>query len=360
MISAETRVRELIAFAQRELPAMRLADGMYCVEITAGEMRPRGRSVRYSAIVALGLLQAQAAGYPVGDDLDGLIDMIIAHAASPALTPGDLGLLLWLNCRARRDRAPELIAHLDRRLRDRGGLAARDGMELAWIAIGACECVHDGIADAAEPVLRLARAELRARSGSPSGLLLHRRVGRRRRFPNFATQIYGTLALTILGRRCDEEALMMAQRVADAVLEHQRQDGGWPWLFDADRGQVIEPYEIYSVHQDAMAPMGLLDLYEATTERRYREAAIRGLNWVYGANELRTPMLDLARGMLYRSIRRKRPADRVMLLLNSALAYTRRQLDATRVIPLEINATDRPYHLGWVLEAWCGREHLAT
>jgi len=22
----------------------------------------------------------------------------------------------------------------------------------------------------------------------------------------------------------------------------------------------------------------------------------------------------------------------------------------------EINPTDRPYHFGWVLEAWCGRE----
>jgi len=25
-------------------------------------------------------------------------------------------------------------------------------------------------------------------------------------------------------------------------------------------------------------------------------------------------------------------------------------------IAIEVNPTDRPYHLGWVLEAWAGRE----
>ena len=24
----------------------------------------------------------------------------------------------------------------------------------------------------------------------------------------------------------------------------------------------------------------------------------------------------------------------------------------------ELNPTDRPYHFGWVLEAWCGREDV--
>jgi hypothetical protein len=27
---------------------------------------------------------------------------------------------------------------------------------------------------------------------------------------------------------------------------------------------------------------------------------------------------------------------------------------------LEVNRTDRPYHLGWVLEAWIGKEDTAA
>ena len=353
-------VQELIAFAHRELPAMRHADGIYCREVDARDRRPRGRSVRYTIMVALGLLRARASGYAVGEDLDELIDLTLTQAESPELTPGDLGLMLWLNCRAQRDRAPELMAGLDRHLGDRRRLAAREGMEVAWIIIGASECVWTGLAPDAERLLHAARIELCARSVTPSGLLLHRGMRFRRRFPNFATQIYGTLALSMLGRHGDAEALAAARRVADALLQNQRQDGAWPWLFDTDRGKVVEPYEIYSVHQDAMAPMGLLELYEATRDERYREAAVRGLKWVYGDNEFNTPMLDRQQHMVYRSIRRKPPSDRVMLYLNTALAHIHRQLTTSRLIALEINTTDRPYHLGWVLEAWCGRERLAT
>jgi hypothetical protein len=88
-------------------------------------------------------------------------------------------------------------------------------------------------------------------------------AGWRRRFPNFATQIYSVLALAVVARHgLDDRALPAAIVTADRLLEMQLPDGGWPWLFDAERGAVVEHYEIYSVHHDAMAPMARLELWE--------------------------------------------------------------------------------------------------
>ena len=140
----------------------------------------------------------------------------------------------------------------------------------------------------------------------------------------------------------------------------QRDDGGWPWLFDADRGRTVEPYQIYSVHQDAMAPMGLFECYEASDDERYRMAAVRGVDWIYGKNVLGQPMLDHNRQLIYRSIARRPPWNRAMLYLNSAAAYANASFGADWRHGLELRRSDRPYHLGWILEAWCGREQLVA
>ena len=192
---------------------------------------------------------------------------------------------------------------------------------------------------------------------APSGLLYHFSTGRRRRFPNFATQIYGILALaTVAKLGLDDRALEAATRAGDRVLSLQRPDGGWPWIYDADTGRVVEPYEIYAVHQHAMAPMGLLELAEATGSDAYAAAAARGLAWIHGRNELGLDFVDRPRSVIWRSIRRRRPWSRVALYANTAsTAAVRRPLFADGRL-LELNATCRPYELGWLLEAWCGRE----
>ncbi len=359
-VKTESQIRDLVQFALRELPRMRRTDGAYCVEIRADELRPRGRSIRYSVIVGLGMLRARAAGYEVGTDVEALVESLLDFSSDPFLTPGDLGLLLWLERRAARDRANDVAVALEQRLTDLGGLGSREIMEVAWIALAASECVATDVDGPADRLLRSARTQLCSRNRSSSGLLLHREAGWRRRFPNFATQIYGLLAVSRIARMGDQGALAVAQDVGDALLRLQRADGGWPWMFDAVTGRVVEPYPVYSVHQDAMAPIGLFELYEVSGDDRYRAAAVRGLEWIYGRNDLGIPMLDPERHMLYRSIKRRAPWDRVALYANTISACSRASPKATWITPLEINRSDRPYHLGWVLEAWCGRERLGS
>jgi hypothetical protein len=359
---AAAGVEELISFALAALEPMQLPGGAVCHEMVAGDPAPHGVSLRYTAMTYIGLLRAEGAGYEHRLDRDGMAAALHAGAGSADLEPGDYGLYLWADALTGRERGDDLLARLEAALAARGGLLPREGMELAWIVQGLALQVEAKAGERAARLLAQALDHLLARREPASGLFLHYGTGPRRRFPNFATQIYSVLALATVARTDRERGAVAAAagaRAADRLIELQVGDGGWPWLFDARRGTVVERYEVYSVHQDAMAPMGLLALTEATGERAYADAAVRGLAWVHGRNELGVPMLDREAGMLYRSIRRRRPLDRLAIYANTAGSLLGGVRPARPGGPLEVNRTDRPYHLGWILEAWCGRESFA-
>jgi hypothetical protein len=245
-------------------------------------------------------------------------------------------------------------------LRQEGGLVAREGMELAWIVIGLALQREAGLPGQDPALFAEAYEHLLARQ-EPSGLFGHYGGGPRRRFPNFATEIYSVLALATVARVDSMrrgEAIARAARASERLIELQLADGGWPWLFDARRGTVVERYEVYAVHQDAMAPMALLELTQVSGDPGFADAAVRGLGWLRGGNELGVDMLDEDEGLLYRSIRRRRPVDRLAIYGGTAASLVA-GVTVPRGGPLEVYRTDRPYHLGWVLEAWCGREQMA-
>jgi hypothetical protein len=349
----ELDVRRLIELALAGLGRMRLDDGTFCLERTAGDSRPVGRSLRYSLMCLIGLMAAARAGHD--HDLAGpeLRDALRAAEDSPELKAGDLGLYLWAdallddgaNCGRLRD-------NLVRRLETSGGLAAREGLELAWIVHGL------GLSAGADDSLFRQALDTLLGNQRPSGLFTHYGDGRRRsRFPNFATEIYSVLALaTVAKLGLDDRAAAAARRAADRLLLLQLPDGGWPWLYDAATGRVVEPYEIYSVHQHAMGPMGMLALAEATADSRYVDATAHGLQWIYGRNELGRSMIDEQRLVIYRSIRRKGASARIVSATNVATATATRHAWVPKAGPVQLNDTCRPYELGWLLEAWCGRE----
>ena len=229
------------------------------------------------------------------------------------------------------------------------------GMEIAWIATGLAHQLGKGMDDDGT-LDRVLRAMVRRQA--PSGLFRHDGLSKARsRFPNFATQIYAVHALaTVAHFDLDENAQDLAESAAGCLLRLQLSGGGWPWLFDTIRGTVVERYEVYSVHQDAMAPMALLELSDVTGDARYREAAIAGLPWSRGHNELSVDLLDADHHFAHRSIRRRYPWNRVTLATNVAgsVAIGRPLRAASGSV--ELNRTCRPYHLGWMLEAWAGRE----
>lgn len=349
--TATSQIERLVEPALAALPPMLLPSDLFCFEVVEGDPTPRGDSVRYTMMVLLGLLRARQAGLSVPIEPDPLRDAVDASLGRPEITPGDLGVRLWVESRADSGATERLVNALEDSLRAHGGLAVREGQELAWIVIGLALAASED--ERGRTLLARALDQLIDANQAPSGLFRHFGVpGFRRRFPNFATEIYSVLALSVVARReLDDRALPAARRAADRLLELQLPDGGWPWLFDAERGAVVERYEVYSVHQEGMAPMGLLALSDVAGDERYASAARRGVPWLFGANDLGEDMVPLDRGMTYRSIRRRRPLDRLWLYANTALA----RLDRTRGGGgriLEVNRTCRPYELGWLIEAW--------
>jgi hypothetical protein len=346
------RAGQLVQPALAALPAMTLPSGLLCHEIVEGDRTPRGESVRYTLIVLLGLLRAERAGVALPIGPAALRDAADTALERPGPNPGDLALRLWAESRADTGAAGGLVVRLEQALRETGGLAAREGLELAWI-VTALAALPDPDSRA-RSLLAAAIDQMIEGNQAPSGLFRHfGEGGARRRFPNFATEIYSVLALAVAGRRqLDPRALPAARRAADRLLELQLPDGGWPWMYDTVRGMVVERYEVYSVHQHGMAPMTLRELGEACDDERYAAAGDRGLPWLFGANELRADMAPLDRGMTYRSIRRVRPLDRLWLYANTAVPATPSRGRRGRL--LEINRSCRPYELGWLIEAWAG------
>jgi hypothetical protein len=348
----ELDVRRLIELALAGLGGMRLADGTFCLERTAGDGRAVGRSLRYSLMCLIGLMAAARAGHD--HDLAGteLRDALRTAEGSPELKAGDLGLYLWADALDGGANCGRLRDNLVGRLETSGGLAAREGLELAWIVHGLGLSVGDD-----DPLFRQALDTLLGNQ-RPCGLFTHYGDGRRRsRFPNFATEIYSVLALaTVAKLGLDDRASAAARRAADRLLLLQLPDGGWPWLYDAATGRVVEPYEVYSVHQHAMGPMGMLALAEVTADGRYVDATAQGLQWIYGRNELGRSMIDEQRLVIYRSIRRKGATARLVSAANVATATATRHPWVPKAGPVELNDACRPYELGWLLEAWCGRE----
>ncbi len=91
---------------------------------------------------------------------------------------------------------------------------------------------------------------------SKSELFFDAAVGYRRRFASLRdTNVPDDCVLSLwraYGRR--QFAIDMARDCARKLIKLQGPQGEWPWFFDAAQGQVLDFYEVYSVHQYGMAP----------------------------------------------------------------------------------------------------------
>ena len=350
---------KLIAFSIDMLSSMIMPKtNLFCCEKNiSGDFQEEStaKSIRYSIMSLLGLSRAFQEGYSIPFDLDRYYHILLDYEQDMSI--GDSGLFLWLDDRLGGSNGRRFFDRLQSKL-DTAALDSINNMELSWLIVGLTYYNASNNNDGIELTKNIFDYFLKNRSAG-SGLFYHSGRGLRRNFPNFANIIYPIHALSIRATVTgDSYAGERAVQAMECLKRLQRDNGGWPWLYNAERGSVVEPFEIYSVHQDAMAPMGFFKLQEATGYNT-EDIILKGYKWLFGENELKECMIDESKELIYRSIRRKYPYNKVKLYSQTILNLIGLNIQQDESVSfLEVNRTCRPYHAGWILEAWCSRAGL--
>ena len=313
-------------------------------------------SARYCVMSSVGLHRARRSGYPT--TLDPAHVLQRGLELEPPENLDQLGMGLWADAELGTDLAGRLVSPLIERVRDPRVRDRAIGRPLAWCLTGlSLHAERTGDEQARAAADELARFALE-RCHRPAQALFVHRAENPPLWPAqalFSTEIYWVYALATYGRvtghggSLDAAANTMRRLIAlrDAL-------GGWVWRYDADSGAVPEPFPIYSVHQHGMAPMTLhlladLGLVDGDLHRRVQRES---LTWLWD-NQLGRSMVDAERRVVYRSVRRRFPVNRVAYTLGRVAPFQRLTREPAF---LRLNATCRPYELGWLAYAWAGRE----
>lgn len=316
----------------------------------------RGLSPRYGAIVLLGLrhvdqaVQRAALG---GETAQEFAARQVANVDALE-NLGDVALTTWAAAECEVPDLPRALARLGQ-VWERTSNAFT--VEAAWTLSALVAARAHGDPDTLADQVR---ARLEAAFGdegdvfphwvSPSNLPFGRA-----HVACFADQVYPIQALARYHAAVgDDRALEIANRCAAQICGVQGDGGQWWWHYDARNGSVVEGYPVYSVHQDAMAPMALLDLFDAGGTDFAAEIR-KGVTWMDNAPEIGRSLIDDEVPLIWRKVARREPRKltrKVRAILSAVHPALRwRQLDT--IFPATaIDYESRPYHLGWVLHAW--------
>jgi hypothetical protein len=320
---------------------------------------PLHRSIPYTAMSLLGLLRAREHGWlDTGIDLQQTLDSMISQMDGRGRS-GELGLMLWADAHYGGEHRQELLSTI-KPLLEPTVLSQLTTMELSWLLIGLCYTYQrvesQGELEAACQLLYKA---IQNNFNPETGLLSHKRIGTgftnlRNQIGNFADQIYTVYAFATFYEVFGHDgALQNALRCANQLVNLQGAQGQWWWHYDSRKGFVVSHYPVFGVHQDGMAPMGLLRL-AGVSQQDFSVPIQRGLNWLLRGNELCIDMIAWDRHIIWRDIERKPPTAYLrylsMVVAQSGLSRPVSWLESQGSFYL--NPEMRPYELGWLLYAF--------
>jgi hypothetical protein len=350
--------QELTSLAVRGLVSMFDPESqLFChrlVSTPKGLIR-EGVSRRYTAMALLGLQALQKSGERCPFDIDAIFKSCIGDTRWVDGV-GDFGLLIWLTAEHAPEQLDGLFERMDLETSLDRFLDARKGrtMELAWFLAGLCH------ATVAAPSCRWPLGDIavdtyhrlqdnRRHSGLYGHLAATKSLSGlcRGRIGSFADQIYPIYALSKFATTFQlEEPLDLALECALSICRLQGSLGQWWWFYDAERGRVVCRYPVYSVDQYGLAPLALFEL-ERATGRRFQEAIDRGLDWIYGANELGEDLRTPSRGLIWNCILPRRKQRKYWETVESFIHQS--EEDQSPVASLQVLHESRPYELGLLL-----------
>jgi hypothetical protein len=314
-----------------------------------------GTSVRYAAMAALGLggLPEVAQRAVLNGRTAGEVALRAAEESMHSEDPGAVALALWASVEVA-DQAPRAL--LDRVLEHLRRGHALPTVDAAWMLTAAVAAAkHTDTAEAVDGLAALLR-----RYHGPGGTYPHvlppgTQSRWRRHVGSFADQVYPLQALARASRLTSEPWMLEhANRTAAAICTAQGSGGQWWWHYDSRDGSVVERYPVYSVHQHAMAPMVLFDLWDAGGDD-HRAEIVAGLGWIDAHPEVVEELVSERFGLVWRKVGRREPrkAARALGAATTSLRQGFAVPGVDRVLPpVSVDHECRPYELGWLLYAW--------
>jgi hypothetical protein len=325
-------------------------------------LRNVGTNGLYSAAALVGLLSDDCLEVSTAGLIEPTLDVLlgtIRRSASRSL----MGVGCWALSLAEHSAIQETVNRIEQTFDPRRASSMDLGLTLQGLSVAA---ENLRLRDRALRLAGKCELELRrrfvARAGvfraqpfyaSPQAVIHARMTG-------FASQVYPLLGLAGHAAATGTPVASEALQVADWLVASQGVKGQWWWFYGTRRRSVIEPYPVYSVHQDAMAYMALIPL-ESHASCTFEEPLARGLQWFLGENELETPLIDAERPFFTRAIQRSGgDADgfagwtrrqHLAAIAASVSPWRSGSLPAEPSQRLEVLCETRPYHLGWILYA---------
>jgi hypothetical protein len=333
----------------------RLVDGAFVNDYR------KPHSLRYTLNALLGLYEAARAGVanlPVSN-VEAMMQAFCERHGQAIEDPADIGMLLLLvsgqaSGSTRQAAADQAIEMLRANVL-LGDPTLLNMQHLSWIIWGAASATRAGFSGADE-IGRAATAVVKHHFvDRRSGLPRHSTKPYRKNLVSFGSLTYFLRAMYEAGITFDdEEARGLFECGVRRTLSLQGPQGEWPWMIHAARGDPIDVYPVFSVHQDSMAMLFLLPALD-TFGRFVSEAIERSFSWCFGENELGAEFYRRAPFAASRSIERAEGEHRLPRYLRFlAYAVTRRagRFHSARTY---VNDECRSYHLGWLLFAWSSR-----
>ena len=308
------------------------------------------KDVFYSLNVILGLATLGQDVWARDYDLPDLLEHNAHRMFEVGAPKYAYGTALWAAAELGVELPADVMAKFDTFIRNRNHWHDFRAQDIGMILIGLCEQKARGNT-AFDDITPALFAFLETNYACDTGLFFDQASGLRRNFASFATLTYLTTACYHYGTTYGSDtALSIADRATRKIISLQGRNGEWPWFYYTSKGIVVDPYEVYSVHQHGMAAL-FLEFAERRNVEGAHDALVKGFNWIFGQNQFERPMMVPERGMFYRSIIRRGELKNSRIRAMRAVINGVMGTEGSYISPndLTLRLECRSYELGWIL-----------
>ena len=317
--------------------------------------------VRYTVNCLVGLQKAKqhdTDGDAFIGATDGLFERFLSVHGAELPSYADTGLLTVALSERGDDAAAVTVRWLAAAIAD-GKVERLALQDVSWMLWGLCAAARGGVTGSEAAARALFRV-LHDRFLHRDSLLgRHSANPLRSHVVSFGATVYWLRALYEYASTFDDEYVdALFRHGTERIVQIQGPLGQWPWMIAVASAQAIDPYPVFSVHQDSMSMLFLLPALKRGVDGVDR-AIDRSLAWLVGGNELEVDMVVPEPFFVYRSFERKESLDKARRYARSLWpTAARRPSGYAEAGRLRLNSECRSYQLGWVLYAWSGRSDL--